>query len=117
MTYSMERGAGMLLRSVLVSAVTLVCIRASAQSVISTHCLYRIDTLPSRLTVVQGQANVTNGGTTLVIKEPCHLAFSSGLITPLSEGEPDGLDRWAQERRRAIAAANLNRGRTETSAN
>jgi hypothetical protein len=96
------------------NAVTLI--HKNSHVKLSAHCLYRIDTLPSRLTVVQGQANVTNGGTTLVIKEPCHLAFSSGLITPLSEGEPDGLDRWAQERRRAIAAANLNRGRTETSA-
>src|SRR5207237_6937460 len=56
---------------------------------LSANSLYRIDALPSRLTVLHGQANVTNGGTTLVINKPCNLAISSGLITPLSANEPD----------------------------
>jgi hypothetical protein len=97
------------------NAVTLI--HEDSQVRLSAHSLYRIDALLSGLTVLQGQANVTNGGKILDIKEPCHMAFSSGLITPLSESEPDTLDGWARERRLAIAATNLNRVRTETSAN
>src|ERR1700730_18362410 len=37
MTYSMERAVGMLLRAVLISTSTLLCIPAWGQSVISTH--------------------------------------------------------------------------------
>ncbi len=221
MTYSMERRIGMLRRGVLVSTFTLLCIRASAQSVISTHSgllqffegaisidgrtvppikgrfpeipessvlntnegkaeilldpevfvwldqnsairmqrnrladtrvellegsaiieslqlapdsavtliqkndelrlsarsLCRIDVASSQLTVLNGQAEVTNRRERLVINERRRIALSSGLISPLPNNQPDRLEQWVLERRRAIAAANLNRVRIEASA-
>jgi hypothetical protein len=68
--------------------------------------LYRIDSTPSFFTVLEGEAAVTNGSESFLLKERLRLPFPSGLIAPLAESEPDELDQWALERRRIISATN-----------
>jgi hypothetical protein len=106
-------GGSALLQSMMVSpdnSVTLIY--KSLQVHPTANGLYRIDSTPSFFTVIQGEAEVTNGTDSFLLKERLRLPFPSGLIAPLAEGEPDELDQWALERRRIISAANRSGVRT-----
>jgi hypothetical protein len=88
--------------------VTLVY--KGSQVLLSAHTLYRIDAPSSQLTVLMGEATVTQGADSLVVSEPARFAMSTGQFTVLPKSEPDGFDQWTLERRRVIASARLNRG-------
>jgi hypothetical protein len=87
-------------------------IHNSSEIRISAHSLYRVDAA-SRLSVLGGQAIVTDGKDNLVVTKAHSLDFSARMVTPLSQSDPDEFDRWTTERRRVMAAE---RARMEASA-
>lgn len=97
------------------NAITLI--QKDSQVRVSAHSLYHVDASLSELTVRNGEAGVTSGRENLVLNAPSSIALSSGLMTPLAKPEPGELEQWAQERQRAIAAANLARASMEDSGN
>lgn len=88
------------------NAVTLIC--RGSQVRLAPNSRYRFEA-PTSLTLLRGQAKITNQDGTFLLQEASRLDFSSGLITARAEHSPDRLDRWAEERWRTIEAADLNR--------
>jgi hypothetical protein len=92
---------------------SIVMIFHSSQIRLSASGLYRIDAEPPQLTVLKGRAKVTDDHENFVVTEAKRLVFSSLQIFPAPKSEPDGLERWALERRGAIATANRDRVQAE----
>ena len=110
-------GSAVLQSSELPSENSVTVIEKEAQVRLSGGSLYRMDAAPSQLTVRNGRATVVEPKGSLVVSGSQRLTFATGLITTLKKEEDDGLDQWAQERRRAIAADNVKRLRAENAAN
>lgn len=101
-------GAAIIQSSRLPSDNAVTLIQSEFQVRLSAQSLYRIDA-SFELTVLHGEANVTNGLESFILTGPRRFMFPSRLIATPSDGEPDSLDQWALERRQTIAS-DLNRG-------
>ena len=80
------------------NAVTLIY--GTYQIGLSKQGSYRLDSVPSRLTVSSGRAEVSLDGKTIAIGESRSLSFSSNTVTETSPNTTDAFDRWVERRAR-----------------
>jgi hypothetical protein len=97
------------------NAVTLVQHDAAVR--LSPKGFYRLDAASSALTIVNGEATLTLGTDNLVVNQPRRVLLLSGAIDSIPKTQPDALDLWVKQRRRAISEFNQHSNRTVASAN
>ena len=78
-----------------------------------THGLYEFSSEPAQLKVYSGEAEVTAGGQTVIVKEGRILVFTAALASEkFNPKEGDDLYRWSKLRSEYISVANVSAART-----